>query len=151
MSTPKEIINRKAKFEYHFVQEFEAGIALTGTEVKALRQGNANLTDAYCLFDGKFLILKSMYIGDYKEGNLYNHEHRRDRILLLRKPELKKIERRMTEKGMTVVPYKAYFSPRGFVKLQIVLAQGKKEFDKRETIKERDNKREIDRIKKIYK
>ena len=99
MSAPKEIINRKAKFEYHFVQEFEAGIALTGTEVKALRQGNANLSDAYCLRDGKFLILKSMYIGDYKEGNMFNHENRRDRILLLRKPELRKIERRIAEKG----------------------------------------------------
>lgn len=151
MSTPKEIVNRKAKFEYHFVQEFEAGIALTGTEVKSLRQGNANLSDAYCLKDGKFLILKSMYIGDYKEGNLYNHENRRDRILLLRKTELRKIERRITEKGMTVVPYRVYFSDRGFVKITIALAMGKKEFDKRETIKERDNKRELDRVKKMYK
>lgn len=151
MAAPKEIYNRKAKFEYHFVQEFEAGISLTGTEVKALREGNANLSDAYCLKDGKFLIMKNMYIGDYKEANIYNHDHRRDRILLLRKPELKKIDRRINEKGMTVVPFKVYFNDRGFVKVGIAVAQGKKEFDKRETIKERDNKRELDRIKKIHK
>lgn len=146
----KEIINRKAKFEYHFVQEFDAGIALVGTEVKALREGNANLSDAYCLYDGKYMVLKSMYIGDYKHANIYNHENRRDRILLLKKSELKKIERKMNEKGMTVVPYKVFFSERGFVKVTIVLAQGKKEFDKRETIKERENKRELDRIKKTH-
>lgn len=150
MSAPrKEIINRKAKFEYHFIQEFEAGIALLGTEVKALREGNGNLTDAYCLIVGPQIIVKSMYIGDYKNGNIYNHEHRRDRILLLRKSEIKKIERRINEKGMTLVPYRMYFTDRGFVKVVVVLAQGKKEFDKRETMKERDSKRELDRIKKI--
>jgi SsrA-binding protein len=150
MSAPrKEIVNRKAKFEYHFVQEFEAGIALLGTEVKALREGNGNLSDAYCLIVGPQIIVKSMYIGDYKNGNIYNHEHRRDRILLLRKSEIKKIERRINEKGMTLVPYRMYFTDRGYVKVVVVLAQGKKEFDKRETMKERDSKRELDRIKKI--
>ena len=147
----KEIFNRKAKFEYHFVQEFEAGISLTGTEVKAIREGNANLTDAYCLKVGPQIIVKGMYIGDYKHGNIYNHEHRRDRVLLLRKSEIKKIDRRITEKGMTLVPYKMYFTDRGFIKLVVVLAQGKKEYDKRETMKERDSKRELDRIKKMNK
>jgi len=149
IASPKEIVNRKAKFEYHFLQEFEAGIVLQGTEVKALRHGNANLTDAYCIFDRGRLMVKSMYIGEYDHGNIYNHETRKDRILLLRKSELKKLERRVTEKGLTIVPYKLYFNDRGFVKLQIILAQGKKEFDKRETIKERDSKRELQRIKKI--
>ena len=150
MSAPrKEIVNRKAKFEYHFVQEFEAGISLLGTEVKAIREGNANLTDAYCLIVGSQIIVKSMYIGDYKHGNIYNHDHRRDRVLLLRKSEIKKIERRINEKGMTLVPYRMYFTDRGFIKVVVVLAQGKKEFDKRETMKERDSKRELDRIKKI--
>jgi SsrA-binding protein len=150
MSAPrKEIVNRKAKFEYHFVQEFEAGIALLGTVVKALSEGNGNLSDAYCLIVGPQIIVKSMYIGDYKNGNIYNHEHRRDRILLLRKSEIKKIERRINEKGMTLVPYRMYFTDRGYVKVVVVLAQGKKEFDKRETMKERDSKRELDRIKKI--
>jgi SsrA-binding protein len=146
----KEIINRKAKFEFHFVQEFEAGIVLVGTEVKAIRSGNANLTDAYCMFQGDHLWVKSIYIGEYDHGTIYNHETRRDRILLLKKSELKKIRRRIEEKGMTLIPYKMYFSERDLVKVQIVLAQGKKMFDKREDIKERDNKRELDRLKKIY-
>jgi SsrA-binding protein len=148
--TTKEIINRKAKFEFHFVQEFEAGIVLSGTEVKAIRDGNANLTDAYCMFQGDHLWVKSMYIGEYDHGNIYNHDTRRDRILLLKKAELKKIRRRIDEKGMTLIVYKMYFNERDFVKVQIVVAQGKKTFDKREDLKEKDVKREIDRMKKIH-
>ncbi len=145
----KEIVNRKSQFEFHFIQTYEAGLVLTGTEVKALRQGMANLTDAYCLFDRGNLVVKSMYIAEYDHGTIYNHDARRDRRLLLRKPELKKLERRVTEKGYTIVPYKLYFNDRGFAKLEIALAQGKKAFDKRETIKERDSKRDLDRLKKI--
>lgn len=148
-NAPKEILNRKAKFDYNFIQEFEAGIALTGTEVKALRNGNANLKDAYCIFHGKYFIVKSMYIGEYDQ-TIYNHATRRDRILLLKKSELKKIRHRMTEKGMAVIPFKLYFSERGYVKLKIALAEGKKSFDKRNSIKDRENKRELDRVKKIY-
>jgi SsrA-binding protein len=146
----KEIVNRKAKFEYQFIQEFEAGLVLSGTEVKSIRDGNANLTDAYCFFQGPHLWVKSMYIGEYDHGTIYNHETRRDRILLLKKSELKKIKRRMDEKGMTLIPYKIYFSDRDIVKVQIVLAQGKKMFDKREDLKEKDVKREMDRMKKIH-
>ncbi len=145
----KEIVNRKAKFEYTFIQMYEAGIALTGTEVKALRESLANLNDAYCLFDHGSLTVKNMFIAEYDHGTIYNHDARRDRRLLLHKSELKKLERRVTEKGYTIVPYKLYFSERGFAKLEIALAQGKKEFDKRESIKERDSKRELDRVKKI--
>jgi len=146
----KEIVNRKAKFEYHFLQTFEAGMVLTGTEVKALRQGLANLNDAYCLFDrGIDLVVKSMFIAEYDHGTIYNHDARRDRRLLLRKQELKKLKRRVEEKGFTIVPYRLYFSERGFAKLEIALAQGKKEYDKRESMKEKDNKRELDRLKKI--
>lgn len=146
----KEIVNRKAKFEYHFLQTFEAGMVLTGTEVKALRQGLANLNDAYCLFDrGIDLVVKSMFIAEYDHGTIYNHDARRDRRLLLRKQELKKLKRRVEEKGFTIVPYRLYFSDRGFAKLEIALAQGKKEYDKRESMKEKDNKRELDRLKKI--
>jgi SsrA-binding protein len=148
-SQTKEIVNRKAKFEYHFLQEYEAGIALLGTEVKALRQGNANLSDAYCMFDEKGnLMIKSMYIAEYDHGNICNHTTRRDRYLLLRKPELKKLKRRVEEKGLTIVPYKIYFNERGFAKVLIVLAQGKKSYDKRETLKERDFKREEQRMDK---
>lgn len=145
----KEVLNRKAKFEYSFIQMFEAGLVLTGTEVKALRLGLANLNDAYCLFDNGNLTVKSMFIAEYDHGTIYNHDARRDRRLLLRKPELRKLERRVTEKGLTIVPYRLYFSERGFAKLEIALAQGKKAFDKRDAIKERDNKRDLDRLKKI--
>jgi len=145
----REIVNRKASFEYSFIQTFEAGLVLTGTEVKALRMGLANLNDAYCIFDHGNLIVKNMFIAEYDHGTIYNHDARRDRRLLLRKPELKKLERRVTEKGLAIVPYKLYFSQRGFAKLEIALAQGKKAFDKRETIKERDSKRDLERLKKI--
>ena len=144
-----EIVNRKAKYEYHNLDTYEAGIVLTGTEVKAIRSGNANMTDAYCLFDKGNLVLKSFYIGEYEQGNIHNHEPRRDRRLLLRKPELRKLERRVNEKGLTIVPYKVYISDRGFIKIELWLAQGKKAFSKKETIKERDLKREMDR-NKIY-
>jgi SsrA-binding protein len=148
--TSKEIVNRKAKFEYHFLQSFEAGLVLKGTEVKALREGLANLNDAYCLFEKSgVLVVKNMFIAEYDYGTVYNHDARRDRYLLLRKPELKKLQRRVEEKGLTIVPYRLYFSERGFAKLEVALAQGHKAFDKRETMKERDNKREMDRLKKI--
>lgn len=150
MKDPKEIVNRKAKFEYTFLQEYSAGIMLKGTEVKSLRVGNANLKDAYCLFINGELYIKSLYIGEYDHGNIHNHEPRRDRKLLLRRTELKKLERRVTEKGLTVVPYKIFFSERGIAKIQVALSQGKKTFNKKETIKERDMKRELDRMKKNY-
>lgn len=149
-TTSREIINRRAKFEYHFVQEFEAGMVLTGTEVKSIRAGNANLTDAYCVFQGDHLWVKNMYIAEYDLGTIYNHETRRDRILLLKKAELKKIKRKLDEKGMTLIPYKMYFNDRDFVKVQIIVAQGKKMYDKREDLKEKDVKRELDRVKKIH-
>ena len=150
MNAPKEIVNRKAKFEYHFLQEFDAGIMLVGTEVKSLRSGNGNLSDAYCLFKNGELYIKSLYIGEYDHGNINNHETRRDRKLLLKKTELKKLEKRVKEKGFTIVPYKIFFSERGLVKIQIVLGQGKKSYDKRDSIKDRDMKRDMDRMKKEY-
>lgn len=148
MDKTKEIINRKAKFEYSFLQGFEAGIMLKGTEVKSLRAGNANLNDAYCLFVNGELFIKSLFIAEYDFGNINNHETRRDRKLLLKKSELKKIEKRFTEKGLSVVPYRIFFSERGFAKVEIYLAQGKKEFDKRNSIKDKDMKRDMERIKK---
>lgn len=146
----KQIINRKAKFEYQFLQEFDAGIVLLGTEVKSLRAGEANMADAYCLFSDGELIIKNLYIAEYKYGNQNNHESRRDRKLLLTKPEIRKIEKKVSEKGFTIVPYKIYFSERGFAKVTIAVAQGKKHFDKRQTLKERDSQRDLDRIKKLY-
>lgn len=145
----KQIINRRAKFEFQFLQEFEAGIVLQGTEVKSLRAGEANLADAYCLFSDGELIIKNLYIAEYKYGNQNNHEARRDRKLLLTKPEIRKIEKKVLEKGFTIVPYKIYFSERGFAKVSIALAQGKKYYDKRQSIKERDTQRDLDRIRKV--
>lgn len=144
----KEIKNRKAKFEYHFLGGFEAGMMLKGTEVKSLRKGEGNLNDAYCFFVKGELYIKSLYIAEYAFGNVNNHETRRDRKLLLRKSELKKIEKKISEKGFTLVPYRIFFSERGHAKVEIFLAQGKKAYDKRNTIKDRESKRDLDRIKK---
>ncbi len=151
MSKPKkiEIVNRKAKYEYHFNQEFEAGIQLLGTEVKSIKAGNVNLNDAYCAFKNDELYVISMFIAEYDFGNINNHETRRDRKLLLRKTELKKLQKKVKEKGFSIIPYRVYFSDRGLIKLEIALAQGKNSYDKRNSIKQKDNKRELDRIKKM--
>ncbi len=144
-----EIINRKAEYEYKFLQELEAGIMLTGTEIKSVRLGNANIKEAFCYFRKGELFIRNMFIAEYKFGNIFNHEPRRLRKLLLKKTELKKLERRVKEKGFTVVPYRLYISERGLAKLEVVLATGKKSYDKRNSIKERENKRSMDRLKKI--
>ncbi|MFN9688604.1 MAG: SsrA-binding protein SmpB [Bacteroidota bacterium] len=145
-NTP-DFINKRARFEYQFLDSLEAGVMLTGTEVKSVRGGKVNLSDAYCLFERGELFIRNLYITEYENGTYYNHDARRIRKLLLQKKELKKWEKRVTEKGLTVVPYKMYFTDKGFVKIEIVLAQGKKEFDKREAIKEKDNRREMERTR----
>lgn len=145
-----EIVNKKAKFEYFLQQEFEAGIQLTGTEVKSLRAGNAHMKDAFCIFEKGELYVRNLYIAEYVLGTHFNHEPTRKRKLLLRKTELKKIAKRVNEKGFTIVPYRLYWSERGMVKLEIYLASGKKSFDKRQVMKERDAKRSLDRLKKSY-
>ncbi len=144
----KEIVNRKAKYSYTFLQELDAGIMLKGTEVKSLRKGEANLSDAYCTFKGDELYIHSLFIAEYDHGNIYNHETRRIRKLLLKKTELRKLQKKVKEKGFTVVPYKIFFSDRGLAKIGIALAQGKKSFDKRSSIKEKDMKRDMDRAMK---
>jgi SsrA-binding protein len=145
-----EITNRRARFEYHFEQEYEAGLVLSGTEIKSIRAGNANLSDAYCIFEGDELWVRSLYVAEYELGTDNNHEARRPRKLLLRRPELRKLQRRVKEKGFTIVPYKLFISERGYAKLLIALASGKKSYDKRDTIKQRDDKRSLDRLKKRY-
>ncbi len=140
-----EIVNRRAKFEYHFLQSFEAGMMLKGTEVKSLRLGQANMSDAWCVFEHGELYLKNLHISEYEQASMFQHEVKATRKLLLKKTELKKLERRVAEKGLTIVPYKIYFSERGHAKCEIFLAQGKKEFDKRNTIKDKDIQRDIDR------
>ena len=146
-----EIINRKASYEYYFTQEFDAGLVLTGSEIKSIRNGNANLNDAYCAFEKGELWVRNMYVAEYEYGTDSNHIPRRNRKLLLRRPELRKLERGVREKGFTIIPYKLFISDRGLAKLTIALARGKKAFDKRETIKEREDKRALDRLNKAYK
>jgi SsrA-binding protein len=140
-----EILNRKAKYEYHLLQSYEAGIVLKGTEVKSLRLGLANISDAWCVFEDGELFLKQLHINEYSYASAAQHDAKGTRKLLLKKSELHKLERRVTEKGLTIIPYRIYFSERGHAKCEIWLAQGKKEFDKRNTIKERDVQRDIDR------
>ncbi|MGB1121465.1 MAG: SsrA-binding protein SmpB [Saprospiraceae bacterium] len=144
------IKNKKAKFEYFFDAVLEAGIQLTGTEIKSIRLGKASLTEAYCRFKGDELFIYGMHISEYTEGTYNNHDPIRVRKLLLHKRELKKLQRRVVEKGVTIVPYRLYLSERGMAKVEIALATGKKSYDKRNVMKERDSKRQMDRIKKQY-
>jgi SsrA-binding protein len=145
------IENRRARHEYYFVQEYEAGIVLTGTEVKSVREGKVNLGDSFCYLKNGEMWIKNMHISEYKFGTYNNHNPLSLRKLLLNKGELKKIGQKTKEKGFTIVPVKVFFSERGFIKVHIALAQGKKSYDKRESMKERDSKRDLDRVKKAYK
>ena len=142
------IKNRKAAFNFHLEQVFTAGIKLTGTEIKSLRDSQASLTDSYCIFRKGELWVKSMYIAEYTQGTYNNHEPRRMRKLLLNKRELKKLNASVREKGFSIVPVRLFISERGYAKLEIALAKGKKSFDKRQSIKQKDTKRELDRALK---
>ncbi len=139
------IPNKKAKFEYAFLEEYSAGMVLTGTEIKSIRQGKVNMSDAYCLFNGTELFVKNLNIAKYEMGTHYNHEPLRERKLLLNKRELKKLANKLTDKGLTIIPTRLYIAESGIAKLEIALAKGKKLFDKRETIKERDVSRDYQR------
>ena len=142
------IKNKKAYFEYHILDKYTAGIKLLGTEIKSIRDGKANINDAFCTFIDNQLYVRNLHIAEYSFGSFYNHEAKRDRILLLNKKELKKLQTRGEEKGLTIVPLALFISDRGFAKLEIGLAHGKKKFDKLETLKERDTKVEMDRAMK---
>ena len=140
-----EIKNRRASFEYSFLEKYTAGIMLMGTEIKSIRQGKVNLTDAYCLFLGEGLYIRQMNISKYNEGTHYNHDPLRDRKLLLTKRELRKLQNSLKDVGLTMVPTRMYISDRGFAKIDIALAKGKKLYDKRDSIKEKDVKRSMER------
>jgi SsrA-binding protein len=140
-----EIKNRRASFEYSFLEKYTAGIMLMGTEIKSIRQGKINLTDAYCLFLGEGLYIRQMNISKYNEGTHYNHDPLRDRKLLLTKRELRKLQNSLKDVGLTMIPTRMYISDRGFAKVEIALAKGKKLYDKRDSIKEKDVKRSMDR------
>ncbi|MGO1244905.1 MAG: SsrA-binding protein SmpB [Sphingobacterium sp.] len=142
------IKNKRASFEYNLLDRYVAGIGLLGTEIKSIREGKANINDSFCSFFEDGLYIRNMHIAEYSFGSFYNHEAKRDRKLLLTKKELKKLHEKGEDKGFTIVPLRIFISDRGFAKVEIALAQGKKDFDKRETLKEKENKREMDRALK---
>ena len=137
--------NRKARHFYDIKETVEAGLVLTGTEVKSLRMGQASLVDSFASFDRGELILHNMHISPYEPGNRYNPDPRRSRKLLLHKQEIKRLIGKVTQRGFTLVPLRVYFGERGYAKVEIALARGKKQYDRREAIKERDLKRELER------
>lgn len=144
-----EIVNKRARFNYFVIDEYEAGIVLTGTEIKSVRNGSCNIKDSYGIIRKGEVYLLNMFIGQYKEGNLFNHNETRDRKLLLHKKEIKKISKDIDVQGLTIVPLKVYFKD-SKLKVLIGVCRGKKTFDKRETIKERDIKRDVERNLKKY-
>ncbi|MCT4698712.1 MULTISPECIES: SsrA-binding protein SmpB [Tenacibaculum] len=145
------IQNKKARFEYEIIDKYTAGIQLTGTEIKSIRLSKARITESFCEFNeqGELFII-NMYIEEYAFGNHYNHKTTSERRLLLNKQELKKLEREVEAKGSTIVPLKLFINNDGWAKLDIALAKGKKTHDKRQTMKDRDNKRDLARIKKDF-
>lgn len=145
------IANKKAGFLYNLVKKYTAGIMLYGTEVKAIRMGKVSINEAFCYFRKSELYIKNMNVGEYDFGTYLNHVPTRERKLLLKKSEINQLLNKVKEKGLTIVPVELLLTERGFVKIQISLAQGKKVFDKRESIKTKDNKREMERIRKNLK
>ncbi len=142
------IKNRRATFDYEIVDTYTAGIVLTGTEIKSIRQGKASLADTYCLVENGEVWVKNMYVAEYFYGTYNNHVARRDRKLLLNKKEIGKLARSGAEAGFTIIPLRLFISERGLAKLVVGVARGKKSFDKRQSIKEREDKRQLDRILK---
>jgi SsrA-binding protein len=139
------IKNKRASFDYYLVETYEAGIVLTGTEIKSIRLGKAGLTDSYCAVVNNELWVKNMYVAEYFYGTYNNHVARRDRKLLLTRRELNKIENTSKNSGFTIVPVKLYINEKGLAKLVIAIAKGKKSYDKRQSLREKDDKRDMDR------
>ena len=150
MST-QEIKNKRAQFEFELLDDFTAGIVLTGTEIKSIRSGKASIMESFGVLVKGELFLRNMYIQEYENGSYYNHAPKAERKLLLNKRELKKLEKEVRNVGLTIVPLRLFINEKGYAKLDIALARGKKLYDKRDTIKDRDNKRNLDRIKKSFK
>jgi len=146
------IQNKKARFLYELIDKYTAGIVLTGTEIKSIRDSKASIAESFCEFNelGELFVI-NMTIEEYTYGTYYNHKPKAERKLLLNKRELKKLQKEVQNTGLTIVPLKLFINEKGYAKMDIALARGKKLYDKRETLKDRDNKRDLDRIKKIYK
>lgn len=147
MEKTVSIKNKRASFEYFLIQEITAGIQLTGTEIKSIRDGKANISDAYCSFTGNELFVRNMHIAEYSFGTHYNHEPKRDRRLLLTKRELKKLSTKVKERGFTIIPVLLFINENGLAKLNIALAKGKHSYDKRETLKQKDMMMDVKREK----
>ncbi len=144
------ILNKRAKFDYEIIDRYDAGIVLTGTEIKSIRLGKASIAESFCEFSNSELFVINSNIEEYSFGTHYNHKAKSERKLLLNKKELKSLEKDLQNKGLTVVPLRLYINEKGYAKMEIALCRGKKNYDKRETIKDRDTKRDIDRIKKNF-
>ena len=144
------ILNKRAKFDYEILDKYTAGIVLTGTEIKSIRLGKASIAESFCEFhDGELFVINS-HIEEYLYGTHYNHKAKSERKLLLNKRELKKLDKDSDNKGLTIVPLRLFTNEKGLAKLDIALCRGKKNYDKRESLKEQDTKRDIDRIKKSF-
>lgn len=143
---PVNIKNKRATFDYEIVDTFTAGIVLTGTEIKSIRLGKASLVDTFCFFARQELWVKNMHIAEYFYGSYNNHVARRDRKLLLNRKELKKLDRATKETGFTIVPLRMFINEKGLAKVVIALAKGKKQYDKRQSLREKDDKRDMDRM-----
>lgn len=143
------IQNKKARFEYEIIETYIAGIKLTGTEIKSIRESKARITESFCEFtDGGELFVINMYIEEYAHGNYYNHKPKSERKLLMTKRELKKLQKEVQNVGITIIPLKLFLTDKGWAKLEIALCRGKKLYDKRENLKERDSKRDLERLRK---
>ncbi len=149
--SPVQIRNRKATFEYFFIETFTAGIVLTGTEIKSIRLGKASLMDTYCIITNGEIWVKGMSVSPYFYGSYNNHEMKRDRKLLLTRREIARLASATKQTGYTIVPLLVFIDEKGRAKMDIALCKGKKEFDKRQTLKEKEDRREMDRAMKIYK
>lgn len=149
MNNNIRLTNKKAHFLHEIIEDFNAGIQLLGTEIKSIRNGKANINETYCLFQDGELYIRNMYIAEYEMGGYVNHEPRRDRKLLLTRRELNRMEKKIKEKGFTIVPIVLFINEKGLAKVNIGLARGKKMFDKREDIKQKDTKRELERLGKV--
>ena len=150
MQKTVNILNKRAKFDYEILDKYTAGIVLTGTEIKSIRLGKASIAESFCEFhDGELFVINS-HIEEYLYGTHYNHKAKSERKLLLNKRELKKLDKDSDNKGLTIVPLRLFTNEKGLAKLEIALCRGKKNYDKRESLKEQDTKRDLDRIKKAY-
>lgn len=150
MQNKINIQNKRARFEYEIIDKFVAGIVLAGSEIKSIRMGKANIADSFCEFQNGELFAINTHIEEYSFGTHYNHKAKSERKLLLNKRELKSLEKSVQTKGLTIVPLRLFINDKGLAKMEIALGKGKKLFDKRETIKDRENKRNLDRLKKSF-